>query len=255
MKRMWILVLFVLTCAGTLSASARERGVTPTPSINASATGKVSAKPDVAIVFMTIRSTSSLTADAVEQNNRKIEAVKAKLTELGYNDDMVKFSGNRFSLAGGRAYYPPGQQPPGFDVYDNFCVYIQGPELNDAAQFNKKVSLLLDGLSKVGASPNNLPSSYPGASSIVVFALKDATPYEKEATAQAFEKVRPQAEEIAKHMNVRITGTAYASVSSTGRPSLNLPPMILDDLPYEHLSYSIDAVPIQMRVDIRYTYK
>ncbi len=255
MKAPWLAVLFVLACAGTLSLRAQESGVNPTPNINASATGKVSAKPDVAIVFMTVRSTSSLAANALEQNNKKVADIRAELTELGYKDTDVKFSGNRFGPSGGGNYYAGGQRPPGFDVYDNFCVYIQGPDLDDVTQFNKKVSLLLDELSTVGASASVATPGYPGGSSVVSFAIKDAASYEKEATAQAFDKVRPLAEEMARHMKVHITGVAGASVYNASRTSGGYPASAFDDLPYEYISSSMDAIVIQMRVDIRYTYK
>lgn len=140
-------------------------------------------------------------------------------------------------------------------MYNNLCIYIEGPDLNDVIQFNKRVSLLLDELSKVGATANNPTSSYQGGSSVVTFALKDAAPYEKKATAQAFDKVRPLAEEIAKHMKVHITGIAWASVYNAGRQSMGMPAAAFDDVPYEYFSSSIESVPIQMRVDIRYTYK
>ena len=57
--------------------------------INVTSVRKVTAKVDLAIVFMTVRSTSPLAANALEQNNKKVQAVKDRLTALGYKEDRV----------------------------------------------------------------------------------------------------------------------------------------------------------------------
>ena len=169
MKRLCVLLLFVLICAGTLSFSAPQAQTNPKPTINVAADGKATAKADVAIVFMTVRSTSPLAADALEQNNKKVQDVKARLTALGYKDEQVKFSGNRFAPAGGGMYIMGGQRPTGFDVYNNVFIYLDPQLLNDVTQFNARVSSLLDELSKAGASPSNTPlySTRPATSSLV----------------------------------------------------------------------------------------
>jgi uncharacterized protein YggE len=257
MKRTCVLLLLVLTCVGTLSLSAQQSQVNPKPTISVNASGKASAKADIAIVLMTVRSTSPLAADALDQNNKKVEDVKARLAALGTKDEQVKFSGNRFAPAGGGMYYPGGQRPTGFDVYDNVYIYLEGPELNDVTQFNKRVSSLLDELSKVGASPSNMPISNisMGGSSVVAFSLKDPAPYEKQATLQAVDKARPLADEIARRMKVQITGIEWTSVSPMGRSATGGATSPLDEIPYEYFSSSIDEVPVRVRVDVRYTYK
>ena len=253
MKRMCFLLLIALTCMGTLSLCAQE----PKPSISVNASGKASAKADIAIVFMTARSTSPLAADALDQNNKKVEDVKGRLTALGYKDEQVQFSGNRFAPSGGGMYYSGGQRPTGFDVYNNFYIYIEGPELNDVTQFNKRVSSLLDELSKVGASPSNaaISNASMGGSSAVAFAVKDPAPYEKQATLQALDKARPLADEIARRMKVQITGSEWTSVYAMGRSAVGMPASALEEIPYEYFSSSMDAVPVRVNVNVRYTYK
>jgi uncharacterized protein YggE len=258
MRRSCVLLLVLITCVATRELGAKTGSVNPTPTINVNVSGKVTAKPDVAIVFLTVRSTSSLAANALELNNKKVENVKGRLAEMGYKTDQVKFSGNRFLPASGAGYSGGTQRPSGFDVYNNLCIYIDGPALNDAGQFNRQVSLLLDGLMREGATANIMPGSPYTATgnSVVVFSVKDPAPYEKQATLQAMDKVRPVAEEIAEGMKVQITGTAGASASpSMNRTMMGVPYASLDEVPYEYFSSSFDAVLIQVRVDVRYTYK
>jgi uncharacterized protein YggE len=258
MKRMRVLLLIVLVYMGTPSLSAQQSQTNPKPTISVSADGKATAKADVAIVFMSVRSTSPLAADALEQNNKKVQDVKARLTALGYKDEQVKFSGNRFAPTGGRMYIVGAQRPTGFDVYNNVIVYLDPQLLNDPAQFNARVSSLLDELSKAGASPTEIPisSMSMGGSSVVAFSVKDPAPFEKQASLQALEKARSLAEEIARRMKVQITGIEGTYFSPMGRSTpQGMAGTPLEEVPYEYFSSSMDEVPVRVRVDVHYTYK
>jgi uncharacterized protein YggE len=251
------MALLITTLAGLLVGGALYAQELALPTIHISSTGKTAAKADMAIVFLSTRSSAPLAADALEQNKKKVADVKARLTALGYKDSQVKFSGNRFAPAGGGMYYPGGQRPTGFDVYNNIYIHLDGADLKNLDGFNTKVSLLLDELSKLGASSVNMPiSSFSmGGASIVAFTLKDPGPYEKEAAQQAIEKSRPLAEEIAKRMKVTITGISSVNTTPMGRTSVGGPPNPLDELPHDYLSSSINEVPVRVRVDVRYSYK
>jgi uncharacterized protein YggE len=258
MKRMCVLLLFVPVAIGTLGFGAPQAQTNPKPSISVNAEGKAIAKADVAIVFMTVRSTSPLAADALEENNKKVQEVKARLTSLGYKDEQIKFSGNRFAPTGERVYYAPGQRPTGFDVYNNVSIYLDPQLLNDVTQFNARVSSLLDELSKAGAAPTNTPisSMSMGGSSVVAFSIKDPAPYERQASLQALEKARSLADEIARRMKVQITGVEYTYVSPAGRSGPQFQAGTpLEEVPYEYFSSSMDEVPVRVRVDVHYTYK
>jgi hypothetical protein len=256
-KCVWLVLIIV--GMGARSLSAQQTPTNPKPTIGVNATGKASAKPDVAIVFLSVRSTAPLAADALDQNNKKIQDVKARLAALGYKDEQVKFTGNRFAPSGAGIFYPGGQRPTGFDVYNNLYVYLDPALLNDIAQFNAQVSKLLDEISKVGATPNNTPISNlsMGGSSIVAFAVKDPAPYEKQAMLQALEKARSDADEIAARMKVQITGIESTSTTRSGRTGIiaGLQSSPLDDVPYEYFSSSMDEVPIRVSVNVRYTFK
>jgi uncharacterized protein YggE len=205
---------------------------------------------------MTLRSTSPLAANALDENNKKVEDVKAHLTALGYKNEQVKFTGNRFAPSGGGAYYAGGQRPPGFDVYNNFFIYIEGPELGDAARFNKRVSALLDDLSKVGASGSNFSNANAmGGSAVVAFSVKEPAPYEQQAALEALDQARPLANEIARHMKVQITGSKWTAVTPSGNRALGMPATLVDELPYEYYSSSIEEVPVRVHVNVQYAYK
>jgi uncharacterized protein YggE len=254
-----LLLLFAAVGIGTLSLNAQQPQANPKPTINVNAIGKASAKPDMAIVFMSVRSTSPLAADALDQNNKKVQDVKTRLSALGYKDEQVKFTGNRFAPSGAGIYFPGGQRPTGFDVYNNLYIYLDVRQLNEVSEFNARVSALLDELSKAGAAANNTPisSMSMGGSSVVAFSLKDPAPYEKQAALQALEKAHSYADEMAAQMKVQITGIESASTTQMGRSGTigGMPASPLDELPYEYFSSSMDEVPVRVRVDVRYSYK
>jgi uncharacterized protein YggE len=251
MRRTLFLLCITLAALGTGALRAQERK----PTLSVSSSAKVTAKADIAILFMTIRTTSPLAADALEQNDKKVEAVKNRLTALGYKEAQIKFSGNHFAPAGGRVVTYGDQRPTGFDVTNNLFVYLEGPELNDLQQFNTRLGGLLDELSKLGASPLNVPISSVsmGGTSLVAFAVKDPSPLEKQAYQQALDKARPLAEDIARHMNVRITTVASVSIQQGYMQGRTEGPMA--EIPFQYLSSSLDEVPIRVGVYVSYYYQ
>jgi len=256
MKKTWILGLLLVTGLSTMPLYAKKPAGDENH-LTVSVQGKVNAKADLAIVFMTVRSTAPLAADALEENNKKLEGIKVRLKALDYKDEQVKIGGARFGPAGGGVYYAGGQRPPGFDAYSSLYIYIEGPEINDPAQFSKGVSTLLDELSKEGATASNLSNANTalGGGSEVLFSIKDPAPYEKQATQQALDKARPLADEVAGRMKVNITGVCSLSVSPAARAAAGVPVATLDEIPYDYFSSSVDAVPVQVHVNITYTYK
>ena len=252
MRKICCLFVILYALAGAALLKAQENQM---PAISVSASGKASAKPDLAVVFLNIKSTAPLAADALSQNSKKVEEAKSRLATLGYKDDQVKFSGNRFAPAGGGMFYG-GQRPTGFDVYNFVFVYMDCPGLKDVNLLNGKVSTVLDEMGKVGASPNETPISRVslGGASVVAFTVKDPSAYEKEAYVQAMDKARPIADDIARRMKVQITGIESVTSLVQGRVQEQFANP-LDEVPYQYFSSSMEEVPIRVSVTVRYTYK
>jgi uncharacterized protein YggE len=252
MKKTFCTFVVLYALAGAALLKAQENQM---PAISVSASGKVSAKPDLAVVFLNIKSTAPLAADALSQNSKKVEEAKSRLATLGYKDDQVKFAGNRFAPAGGGMFYG-GQRPTGFDVYNFVFVYMDCPGLKDVNLLNGKVSTVLDEMGKVGASPNETPISRVslGGASVVAFTVKDPSAYEKEAYVQAMDKARPIADDIARRMKVQITGIESVTSVAQGRIQEQFANP-LDEVPYQYFSSSMEEVPIRVSLTVRFTYK
>ncbi|MGA3327285.1 MAG: SIMPL domain-containing protein [Terriglobia bacterium] len=254
MKRTLFLLCAILVALGAGNLPAQ---VTDKPSISVNSSAKVTARADLAIVFMAIHTTAPLAADALEQNNKRVQAVKDRLAALGYKGDQVRFSGNLFTPAGGRTVAYGDQRPTGFDVSNNLFIYLDGPELNDLQQFNSRLSALLDEMSKLGATPVNFPilSPYPtGSASVVAFTVKDPTALEKQAYQQAWKRARPMADGIAQGMNVQITSIASVSLQQQNS-TLDRFDNLGIDIPYKYFSSSMNEVPVRVSLYVRYFYK
>ena len=238
-----------------LAETAVAQTPLPSPTILVSATGKVAARADLAIVFLSTRASAALAADALDQNAKKVREVRAKLVSMGYREDQIHFSGNRFAPTGRGGYYAGQEQPTGFDVYNIFYVYLEGTELKDINVLDAKVGALLDELGKIGAGPVNMPvlSSTWGAT-VVAFTVKEAATYEKEAYQAAMDNAQPIAEDIARRMKVKISGIESVSLTSTVRPVLSAATP-LSEIPYDYLSSSPEDVPVRVSVNVRYSYK
>ena len=248
---------FVLAFSAAAVAQTTDAVDPARPLIIVNSSGKTVAKPDVAVVFVSARSSAPLAADALSQNTKKVQEVTQKLVAMGYKETQVRWTGNRFSPAGQGMYYGPGQRPTGFDVYNNLYVTIEGSELKNLMDFNGKVSTLIDELAKLGATPSTMPMPglSMGGASIVAFCVKDASQYERQAYLEALDRSRPMAEEIAKRMKVKLTDVASVNAIPMQRGvMMGGPPNPLDELPYEYISSSFDEVPIRVRVDVRYSY-
>lgn len=128
--------ILITLCGAVAIAQAAVDTELAKPVITVVSSGRANAKPDLAIVFVSIRSSAPLAADALEQNKKKTQEVKAKLGSMGYSDGQVRFSGNRFSPTGQGVYYPGGQRPTGFDVYNNVYVFLEGADLKNIDEFN-----------------------------------------------------------------------------------------------------------------------
>lgn len=93
-----------------------------------------------------------------------------------------------------------------------------------------------------------------GGSSVVAFAVKDATAFEKQAYQQAMEKARPTADDIARRIKLQITG--IDSVTATPEPQFQEQSANpLEEIPYRYLAPSLEEVPIRVSLVVRYAYK
>jgi uncharacterized protein YggE len=220
--------------------------------------GTVFAKPDVGILAMTIRSSAPIAEEAVAENGRKAERVEKALAAHGYAPKGYKITSVVIGEAGGPRF-GPGQ--PGFTVYEAtqyVYVFFEGADLSDVAQLTVKSVAVIEGLRKAGAVPASLtgvriPQAQGG---LIIYAIKDSHEYERQALQQALGRARDAAEEIAKGMQVHITGVrnvGTGGLAGNYMPRSDLP--YLEGLPYRFYSTKSDGVEISANVTVDYDFK
>lgn len=253
---MWKPLLVIASALAPILSSAAQDKPESFPTINVSAAGKISVKADLAILFMVIRSSAGLASDALAQNVKKEQEVLGRLTALGLQH-KAKLSGNRFAPAA-PPYYggAPRPTPTGFEVSEYVYVFLEDAELDDRAQFEKRIGGIIDELNKAGAVSLDtpVPRVCPQSPCSVAFTVKDPARYLGEANVQAVQNARLSAEQVAQALRVRTSG--ISSVSSS--PPIFYGPATagpLDDLPYEFLSPSKDAVPISVSLGVKFLFQ
>lgn len=225
--------------------------------INTSGQGTVVAKPDIAVVFMAVRSSAGIAADALVSNQKKEAEIEQRLRTMGLKEKF-QFSGNRFGPSGPPNYGQPRTGVTGFDVTEYVYVFLDVAGFQSMAQLEKRIGEVIDELTRAGASAVDTQVPRLGcqqSTCTVAFAVKDASKYVQQATEEATRKARSSGQAIARSLNVEIAGLRSVHAGAAqyyGQPQGSNP---LDDLSFEFWSASAQSVPVSATVNMQFTTK
>lgn len=201
MKNKLFVVLAGLLIVGLLAACQGTFGgntsVTP-PMISSQGTGKVYLAPDIANVYVGVRSQASDVGTALSQNNTQAAAIATVLKNQGVAAEDIQTTA--FNVYPQQNYNPDGTPMATVYVVEN-TVYIKVRNLSN-------LGTLLDSVVKAGANTIN------GIS----FDVEDHTNAEKEARRLAIEDAKAKAEEIASLTGVTLGKLYSVNVFSSGSP-------------------------------------
>lgn len=167
-----------------------------TRSINVSGTGKVYVVPDVAYIYIGVRSQADKVGDALNDNNAQAAQVAASLKELGVDTKDIQTTA--FNVYPQQEYGPDGSVTRNYYTVEN-TVYVTVRELG-------KLSDILDAVVRSGANSIN------GIS----FDVQDRAAAEAEARKLAIADARARAEEISTAAGIQIGQVINLSVYSSG---------------------------------------
>lgn len=248
-------VLIALVSLFALPLAPQTETEKPCPTfITVSAHASARAKPDLAIVFMAVRSSAGIAADALAANQKKEQEIETRLGAMGLKGKF-RFSGNRFGPAGPPNYGQPRSGVTGFDVSEYVYVFLDPMDFKSAAQLEKKVGEGIDELTRAGASAVDtmVPRlACQQSTCTVAFAVKDPSKYVQQATEEATKKARATGEGMARALGVQITGLRSANAGATQYYPQQSGPNPLEDLPYEFLSTSAEGVPVTISVTLEF---
>jgi len=224
--------------------------------ISVSRGGDAIAKPDLGIMVMTIRSSAPIAEEAVAENGRKVKAVEAALTTLGYTAQGYRITSVAFGQAGGPRYGPVQPEVVVYEASQYVYVFFEAADLTDVAQLTKKTAAVLEALRKAGAVPANAasPMLSQAQGTLITYTVKDPVEYERQALQKAIGRARDAAQDVAKAMGVQITGlrnikTSYL-MGNVGRGNI-----ALEGLSYSWYSTKSDEVRIRANATVEYDFK
>lgn len=199
MRNKLFVVIAGLVIVGLLAAC---QGVAPSspvnqiPMINVNGTGKVYLVPDIAYVYVGVRSQAGDVAEALSQNNTQANAIASTLKEKGVAAEDIQTTA--FNIYPQQQYTPEGTPSETVYVVEN-TVFITVRDLNSLGS-------LLDSVVRAGANTIN------GIS----FDIKDRESAEKEARRLAIEDAQAKATELAQLTGVQLGQLYSVSVWSSG---------------------------------------
>lgn len=168
----------------------------PAPrTISVNGTGQVTLSPDVAYVYIGVRSQSENVSEALSENNEKAQAISAALTGLGIDAKDIQTSG--FNVYPQEQYSPEGQVTSRLYNVEN-TVYVTVRNLQGLGN-------LLDVVVRTGANSING----------ITFDVLDKSSALSEARRLAIESARSQAEEIAQAAGVTLGEVQNLNVYSS----------------------------------------
>ncbi len=202
-----ILAVFALAASYILNARTAARSVSQTQ-ISVTGEGKVSARPDIAVLNATIMTENATVSEAQAQNTRSSDAVMKFLKEQGVEDKDVKTT--NYSIYP-QYFYPQYAKPSitGYQVRNMLEIKIR--DLS-------KVDKILGGVVTNGA--NEIGN--------VAFTIENPDKLKEEARQKAIENAKAKAKVLAKDLGVRISKIVGFSESSNG----GVPPIFYAEAAY-----------------------
>ena len=199
MKNRWIFIILSLVLVSVLAACQPAAKSSEYPrQIGVNGSGKVYLTPDIAYIYIGVRTQAEDVASALSENSRQAQAIADALTSRGV--DAADIQTTAFNVYPQQEYTPEGQ--PGRITYmvEN-TVFVKVRNLQTLGE-------LLDGVVRAGANSIN------GIS----FDVENRAQAEAEARRLAVEDAKAKAVELAALAGVELGEVQSVSVYSSGAP-------------------------------------
>ncbi len=220
LKKRTIFTTLIILGLFVLSACERETILMSDDHLNqihVVGTGTVTMSPDIATAQIGVQTFSSEVEPAINENNRKSDAIQAALRKQGIEEKDMRTSS--FSIYPQRDYqHNKPDEIIGYQVNNTISVIIR-----DIDSVGKILQVAID------AGSNNIYG--------INFTLDDQEPFENEARVKAIENAREKAESMAEAAGINLGKVLSISESSGSWP-------IMAKADYDGREFSSE-VPIQ----------
>lgn len=194
----WAVLAFVVIVSAYFLVSINQKlnTATTTNTVSFSGEGKVLAKPDVAVINLSIVTEATTSKAAQDENSRKSRTVTDFLTKQDVDDKDIKTTGYNIYP---QYQYPQNQKPQ-----------ISGYQVNQAIQVKvrdlDKTDTILDGIVSAGVNQVN---SFQ-------LTIDDPEALRAEARKKAIEAANEKADTLKSQLNIRLGRIVNFSESSGG---------------------------------------
>jgi hypothetical protein len=152
--------------------------------ITVSGEAKVYAKPDIALVDLGVTTTAQTTEEAISKNTEKINAVIKAVKDLGIEEKDIQTT--KYNLS------------PLYNYTQISGRIFQGYTLD------QNVRVKIRDFSKVGETLQKATSAGANLTGNLVFTIDDVEALKNQARAEAIEKAKEQAENLAKESGIKL---------------------------------------------------
>ena len=202
MKNKWYVVLVSLVLVSTLAACSG--GVVPGKTDNlrtlyVTGKGEVYLVPDIAYIYIGVRSQADTVSDALTANNAQAQSIASALKGFGVEDKDIQTTA--FNVYPVQDYSPEGQVTRTYYVVEN-TIFTKVRNL-------QKLGEILDSVVRAGA--NNING--------ISFDVENRMDAETQARKLAVEDARRKAQELAEASGVALAELQSINVYSSGTPT------------------------------------
>ncbi len=210
------------------------QAVTERPSLNLSAYGEVKATPDMATINFGVVTEAPTAAEAMSQNAERMNQVMAALRRAGIPAGKIQTSGLNLSAQ----YDYAENQPPRLRGY----------------QASNQVTVIIEDLTKVGATADAVVGAGVNQINGISFGLKDPSAAENQARQLAVRNLQAKAALYAQALGVDLGGVRSVTEGGGYSPRPPMPMYARAEMAADSGGTAISAGELTIRIDITGVY-
>jgi len=201
---LFLTALTVSTIVGIQNKVKEGKYIGTRNTITVSDTGKIYAKPDLAIVNLSVKNEEKTVDKAIKENTEQMNLVIDAVKEQGIEDKDLKTTS--FNIYPRYEYYERKEIPP---------YYPQGERVLVGYEINQSLQVKIRDMGKIGKVIEEATAAGANQVGNLQLTIDKQDEFKKQAREQAIQKTKAKAEELALQLGVnlvRITNFIESSV-------------------------------------------
>jgi uncharacterized protein YggE len=195
-----ILILFLLALTISTALDIRIKIRETENKISVSATGEVYAKPDLALVALTVINEAKTVAEALSENTEKMNGVITFVKEQGIEEKDIKTTS--FNIY------------PRYEWHKDTEIYPEGKRVLVGYEVSQNLQLKIRDMTKIGEIIEGATGAGANQVGDLELTIDNQEELKKQAREEAIEKAKTKARELASQLDVRLVRISNFAESS-----------------------------------------